>query len=822
MNDRYRCVGLMAVVGALLLTGVTADGAGPPVEWAGTGEHRFFLRVEPREIGPRTYDEMPAQVEIDFAALLRGITGRIDPASLQVIRFDARTGKPIRSNNAFSTGPYDQPFRWYDAAIPYDFPEFAQALDRTKGTIERQVIERAGYYYGAVGNLERGRLAWTHTQEGNRSSDYAVYFSLLPEGKAPGQLAPRGWLGDGMQRTEPYGSTTTGAGHSRIAVADWNNDGLTDILYGEDYGHLFWMPNTGRRDRPEFSHSRMITDGSDVPVDAGVGLAPLIVDWNGDGLKDLLAGTHWNRVAFFKNVGTLEHPRLVYRGLLKADNAIFTLPFRPIVGRSPDPFKTDYYPVLEAADWDGDGQVDLLAGGYVTGRIFFFRNVGRGSDGLPSLEFQGPLEADGAPLNVGDWCAAPTAADFDGDGDLDLMSGSLAMTIGEDLVDRRKRNFLRYYENVGTRTKAILKEVDFPRQGEFPSGGLATPRAVDLNGDGLLDLAVSSRSDIYIYSNIGSSTQPRFAVHDRPLRVRWGRADLPGTGAETPTQFLDWNADGHLDIVSAYQVWINDGQGSPGTYRAPVFVVPPNQRITHTSGTGDGWFWPRLYDLDKDGRFDVLFGDFSGRIWFHRNRGTAEEPQIDTQGYPLQTVDGQEIRVGPAGLDPTKSFYALQGARTVFAMADMDQDGLNDIVVGDTFGTVRYYENVGSSEKPVFAAAHPVGDLKSRLLVDAADWNGDGKIDILAGSSSGEVRVFLNVGKTDAARFAEGFDPKLPRIIQPRVMAVDLNDDGDLDVFLPSTQGSCFVERSFVEHGYAPGTLLGSLETLRLTQRGDR
>ena len=66
----------------------------------------------------------------------------------------------------------------------------------------------------------------------------------------------------------------------------------------------------------------------------------------------------------------------------------------------------------------------------------------------------------------------------------------------------------------------------------------------------------------------------------------------------------------------------------------------------------------------------------------------------------------------------------------------------------------------------------------------------------------------LNNASKAATRFAEGFDPKLPPIIQPRVLMVDLNGDGDEDLFLPSTQGSCFVERSFLRDGYAPGKLV--------------
>ncbi len=58
------------------------------------------------------------------------------------------------------------------------------------------------------------------------------------------------------------------------------------------------------------------------------------------------------------------------------------------------------------------------------------------------------------------------------------------------------------------------------------------------------------------------------------------------------------------------------------------------------------------------------------------------------------------------------------------------------------------------------------------------------------------------------ARFAEGFDPDLPPIAQPRVLIADLN--GDEDLYLPNTQESCLIERSFLRYGYAPGKIIGA------------
>ena len=142
---------------------------------------------------------------------------------------------------------------------------------------------------------------------------------------------------------------------------------------------------------------------------------------------------------------------------------------------------------------------------------------------------------------------------------------------------------------------------------------------------------------------------------------------------------------------------------------------------------------------------------------------------------------------------------------------DFDRDGHRDLIVGDTYGKVRYFRNSGRPKaevvEPTFEAAVEIGDLGIRGLVDATDWNQDGWPDVIASAANGRVRVFLNRGDSQP-RFAEGFDPGLPPIVQPRVLTADLNGDGDEDLFLPSTQGSCFVERSFLEHGYAKAKLI--------------
>lgn len=809
-------LGIMAILIPLCLYFLNLDDHGktnatsrlPEVHWTGQGRYRILVKIDPVTLSKRASDQMPAELIVDFKDGLDrslGVRGKLDVASIQVIRYNAETGQPIRFGKyEYGSSEWDCPFRWYDDAIPYDYPDYHRSTATTGGKIVNWVYRpRWGHLFGTLGDWDGGHLAWVHTQVGSAPSYYAIYFNVLPEGAQPATMPPAGFLGDGMDRREPVGQSTTGLLDSRVAIDDWNEDGLIDLVVGSARGVVVYYPNVGTAREPKFVYSKLVftTDGK--PLDVGISAEPIVVDWDQDGVKDLLIGANGNILLFFKNTGTNKDRQFVNQGFVTVDGLPIALPHEPVPG-SRGVFTEDYHPTPEVVDWDGDGDLDLLLGGYVTGMIFYFENVRREANGTPILKAHGPLKADEKVLDV-EWCAAPAAADFDGDGDLDLVSGTLRYT-KEEADASENELFLRYFENVGTRSEPVLKRKPFPKQGKFPSAPLVTPRAVDFNNDGLTDLVVSALDNIYLYKNIGSKTAPMFDATTKFLPSTWGNSFIANIGS----QLVDWNGDGLFDIVSQFSVSINENKGWPNIFSESQNILPPGESISHPAPMGDNYGFTRVADLDRDGKLDILFGDHGGNVYFHKNLSTANRKHFDTVGVRLMMSDGSPIKVGPQS-GASMDFQVLQGARTTFTAADFNQDGKLDLVVGDTYGKVRYYENVGKNGSLIFSLPVLVGDMKNRMAPTAADWNRDGYPDLIAVPSSGDMQLYLNRGKQGAnSRFLppQKFDVP-PEPYWSAVAVVDWNGDGDDDVMIPTGYlYFTWAERSFLEHGYAKAELI--------------
>jgi hypothetical protein len=183
-----------------------------------------------------------------------------------------------------------------------------------------------------------------------------------------------------------------------------------------------------------------------------------------------------------------------------------------------------------AVDWDGAGDVDPVVG-QEDGRVALLENTGSVVDGMPAFLPPRFFRQQAAAVKCGALCT-PAGADWDGDGDEDLICGNTAgyLQFIENLDggDPPKWAAPRDLAAGGTviRIQAgVNGSIQGPAEAKW---GYTVPSAADWDGDGLLDILVNSIwGKVLWYRNIGTRTNPALAAAE-PVLVDWpGPAPKP-------------------------------------------------------------------------------------------------------------------------------------------------------------------------------------------------------------------------------------------------------------------------------------------------------
>lgn len=214
-------------------------------------------------------------------------------------------------------------------------------------------------------------------------------------------------------------------GYTTLNVADWDHDGLPDMVVNSIWGRVEWFRNIGTRTQPKLAAAAPIEVQwpSTPPKPAwnwwqprGNELStqwrttPVIVDFNADGLHDLVMLDHEGYLSLF------QRQRRDGQLVLLPGQRVFTdeqgKPLQLNAGRAGKSGRRK----LSATDWDGDGRLDLLLN---SENVTWLRQI-EPKDGLFRFEDRGQL----AQRKISGHDTSPTTVDWNADGIFDLLVGA--------------------------------------------------------------------------------------------------------------------------------------------------------------------------------------------------------------------------------------------------------------------------------------------------------------------------------------------------------------------------------------------------------------
>jgi hypothetical protein len=515
------------------------------------------------------------------------------------------------------------------------------------------------------------------------------------------------------------------------AYADLDDDGDYDLVIGDEEGMLIYYENQGDHQAPLWrEHAGILPD---VAADTfGYWLAPTLADLDGDSDLDLVIGERMGTVGCYWNIGSAGSPdwseldTTTFAGVkagsfcavpalcdLDADgdhdlvlgerDALIAYyenigtPHEPIWRKDSQAFGDlvfGYFNTPVLYDMDGDKDSDLVVGRRGGDLFFSYENTGtpQSPEWTPSLRWFEPVQVD--------WHSAPAVCDLDSDGDPDL-------TLGEE------NGVMSYYRNDG----AWQWTDDSARFAGIDVGFWSTPVLVDLDADHDLDLIIGEdEGELILFRNQGGQP-PRW----RPVKDAFAHVAHHPFAAPT---FGDLDGDGDLDLVigelsGALHCYRNDGNPWEPDW-IPDFSLFQGVGVAEDAA-------PALADVDSDGDLDLALGSWDDGVTYYQNTGTPTQPQWSH--------------------DPDMFAHLPPLLRTIPTFADLNGDGIHDLVVGEFWGTLWAYLQHRVGSYPLWIPDTTLFeeiDVGSYSAPALADMDGDSDLDLTVGEYAGNIGFYRN------------------------------------------------------------------------------
>jgi hypothetical protein len=280
----------------------------------------------------------------------------------------------------------------------------------------------------------------------------------------------------------------------------------------------------------------------------------------------------------------------------------------------------------------------------------------------------------------------------------------------------------------------VLDQQDFLVSEMIELGSTAAPAFVDFNGDGLMDLVIGNygifinastyRTRLTAFENIGTANAPIFKL----VNSDFASLQQYNLRRLVPT-FGDLDGDGDFDMI----IGLEDGTllrvNNTGTPTSPLFSTP----IANFSGIDVGQHAaPNLIDIDRDNDLDLIIGERNGNSNFARNTGTASSPQFSTI-LNSQTFGFIDTRITNQSLDGNSAPHLVDhnGNFLLFMGSESGEIWVYDSIDNNTLGTFR---RISSDFDAV--------EVGRQSILSVADINADGLPDVVAGNKRGGVSLF--------------------------------------------------------------------------------
>ena len=544
-------------------------------------------------------------------------------------------------------------------------------------------------------------------------------------------------------------------------LRDYDCDGRPDLLTQEGGSGIRLYRNVPQNGRPSFQNIGLLQErlsgGGVSPVNTGGDNIPDFRDVNGDGKLDMVSYEFF--ASAYMELYINDTP-----GACSSSLPIFQSPVRPwgniyscgscdgysVSGQTTcfTATKTQHsqgHNVL-LVDLNGDGVPDVLDGRDNCPNLVRLLNQGSGTTASfpPASITSSQFPTTAHPARTSTFPAGYLIdADFDGREDV-VVSPSIINNLSDNVT---LRNTVNLYRNT-TAAGATGKSFDYVAGG-FLQGSMidvsegAAPAFGDLDGDGLKDMLVANHADrvngryratLSHYRNVGTATRPIFRLET---------SDYLGLSAGNFTEMR-----------------------------------------------------PVLVDLNRDGKLDLAYDAYrisANRLFFLLNTAPAGQ----AAAFNVAALDSLQLIANPSGAIPFNNYDAP-------CFTDVDNDGFVDLLIGtnSTQGpgmSLQYFRNQGSGplNQAFVIADNDFGRLRNaqgqrpnNLSPAVADFDGDGRPDLLTWDSSGNLSFYSDyrsqtgafLGRTSLfynslSSNYEGARLGLGRDIHNTLAAADLNGD---------------------------------------------